>query len=102
MMSAAGVRPTLRFPHRRRGGPVASPSRAHLELPALVPALEARLERMLGQIMDLIRLETPSADLKALDAGADLVAHIGAKGLGGAPGRGPGHGAHPPGGRVGR
>ena len=57
-------------------------SRTHLELPALVPALEARLERMLSQIMDLIRLETPSADLEALDKGADLIAHIGAKELG--------------------
>ena len=66
---------------------MASPSRAHLELPALVPALEARLERMLGQVMDLIRLETPSADLEALDEGADLVAHIGAKELGVAPER---------------
>jgi glutamate carboxypeptidase len=66
---------------------VAPPSRTHLELPALVPALEARLERMLGQVIDLIRLETPSADLKALDEGADLVAHIGEKELGVAPER---------------
>ncbi|MDX6242200.1 MAG: glutamate carboxypeptidase, partial [Kribbellaceae bacterium] len=63
------------------------PSRTHLELPALVPALEARLERMLDQVMDLIRLETPSAVLEALDEGADLVAHIGAKELGVAPER---------------
>lgn len=66
---------------------MALPPRTHLELPALVPAAEARLERMLGQAMDLIGVESPSADLGALAEAADLVAHIGLTELGVAPER---------------
>jgi len=66
---------------------VAPLSRTHVELSALAPALGARFERMLGQVMELVRLETPSADVGALGEGADLVARLGTQELGVAPDR---------------
>ncbi len=50
--------------------------------PAPSPVVEARLERMLGQAMDLIASESPSDDLVALAGCADLVADIGLRELG--------------------
>ena len=63
------------------------PSRTNVELSALVATLEAGRERILAQTMDLVRLETPSADLEALARGADLVADTGALELGAMPER---------------
>lgn len=57
-------------------------SRTHVDLSALITSLEARRDLMLEQAMDLIRLETPSADLVALADGADFVADLGTRELG--------------------
>lgn len=51
----------------------------------LVPAMEARLGAILADIETLVRCESPSAVLEALNASADLIAAVGERHLGTAP-----------------
>ena len=58
-----------------------------MNLNDLVPAMTGRLPAMLADIETLVRRESPSADLAAVAASADLVAATGEKLLGAAPER---------------
>ena len=49
--------------------------------------MTARLPRILADIEELVRCESPSADLAAVAASADVVARVGARLLGSAPER---------------
>lgn len=58
-----------------------------MKLNDLVPAMTGRLPVMLADIEELVRRESPSADLAAVAASADLVAATGERLLGAAPER---------------
>ena len=53
--------------------------------PGLVAEFEARLPAMLDELGDLVRCESPSADLAALERSADAVAALGQRLTGWAP-----------------
>jgi len=55
-----------------------------VELSSLVAAMEARLPAILADTEELVKCESPSADLEAVARSADMVAAVGARHLGSA------------------
>jgi glutamate carboxypeptidase len=58
-----------------------------VDLAGLPGAMRARLPQLLADIEPLVRCESPSADLPAVAASADVVATVGERVLGAAPER---------------
>ena len=53
-----------------------------MELSSLVAAMRARLPAILADTEELVKCESPSADLEAVARSADIVAVVGARHLG--------------------
>ena len=53
-----------------------------MQLSSLVAAMEARLPAILADTEELVKCESPSADLEAVARSADIVAVVGARHLG--------------------